>query len=630
MAPKNDNLSYIQPQHDPEYEEKSLQEKLLYELLNKSTELQDAKKRLTAHQKELDIARQIISSCAEGILFIDLNRRITYADQNFCRLTGFDARQLENQKLENFVSVPRKNQDLAGFFQQALKWKKWHGKVLLKKNGKGHTEISMAVTCFSDPKQKNFRYSGYVCQFLPGITATDSEQARNQTNKLYSYDLLTGLLERTAFLQHFSTVIEKAITTDSQVSLLYIDLDNFKRVNRMLGTLAGDKLLYSVATLLKQCAEEANATQLARLGGDEFAITITGTRTPPVADKLAASIINCLQNPIKIQAREIYITPSIGIAHFPKDGQNFQELFHKADTAQEIAKNGGGNKTCRWSTSMNTVVSQNLYLENDLREAVANGHLFNHYQPQIDLKTGVIIGMEALARWVHPEKGFISPAVFIPIAENTGIIEKIGLDLVKLACMEGKKWLRMGLKFTMAVNISGRLLRRNDLFEDIMECLESTGFPPQALEVEFTESVLMENMENTIRLIDKLREQGVKLAIDDFGTGYSSLSYLQRFAVDKIKIDRSFVMNVTKNPNDAAITRAIIAIAKKLNFEVLAEGVETEEQLFFLQENKCDFCQGFLFNKPLSPKDMTCTLMRDSSVALKHKRIIDHFYSIRA
>jgi EAL domain-containing protein (putative c-di-GMP-specific phosphodiesterase class I) len=239
--------------------------------------------------------------------------------------------------------------------------------------------------------------------------------------------------------------------------------------------------------------------------------------------------------------------------------------------------------------------------------------------------------MEALARWEHPVHGNISPAIFIPIAENTGLIEELGLDLVKLACEEGKKWLSMGFKdFVMAVNLSGSLLRRNDLFERIEECLEETGFPAKSLEVEFTESVLIENLDNTIDLINKCRARGIKMAIDDFGTGYSSLSYLQRFAVDKIKIDRSFIMDVTTNASDAAITMAIIAIAKKLNFEVLAEGVETEEQLFFLQENQCDSCQGFLFSRPITAEQMSNLLMRDSSVALKHKRIIDKFYSIKA
>ncbi|MCI5147314.1 MAG: EAL domain-containing protein, partial [Candidatus Electrothrix sp. AR3] len=220
---------------------------------------------------------------------------------------------------------------------------------------------------------------------------------------------------------------------------------------------------------------------------------------------------------------------------------------------------------------------------------------------------------------------------FIPIAENTGLIEKLGLDLIRKACIQGKKWRDMGFrKFIMAVNLSGRLLRRRDLFHQIMSCIESTGFPPEALEVEFTEGVLIENMDFTIDLISRLRAEGVKLAIDDFGTGYSSLTYLQHLKVDKIKIDRSFITDVTTNKTDAAITLGIISIAKNLDFKVIAEGIETEEHLFFLQNSDCDEGQGFLFSQPISEREMTGLLLRDSSVALNHKRMIDKFYTIRA
>uniref|UniRef100_UPI0040562E51 putative bifunctional diguanylate cyclase/phosphodiesterase n=1 Tax=Candidatus Electronema sp. TaxID=2698783 RepID=UPI0040562E51 len=251
--------------------------------------------------------------------------------------------------------------------------------------------------------------------------------------------------------------------------------------------------------------------------------------------------------------------------------------------------------------------------------------------PQVSLTNGSICGMEALARWIHPMKGMISPVAFIPIAENTGLIEKLGLDLMRKACEQGKKWRDMGFrKFIMAVNLSGRLLRRRDLYHQIMSCLETSGYPPEALEVEFTEGVLIENMEFTVELINKLREKGVKTAIDDFGTGYSSFSYLQHLRVDKIKIDRSFITNVTTNKTDAAITLGIISIAKNLGFRVIAEGIETEEHLFFLQRSKCDEGQGYLFSTPISEKDMTGLLLRDSSVALSHKRMIDKFYSVLA
>ena len=297
----------------------------------------------------------------------------------------------------------------------------------------------------------------------------------------------------------------------------------------------------------------------------------------------------------------------------------------------ERAKAAGGNSSYRWHSQMEKAGSQNLDLEADLFEAVKNGDLTNNYQPQIDMKTGAIIGMEALARWNHPEHGLISPEIFIPVAEEVGLIDKLSYDLIELACRHGQQWHAKGLKrFTMAVNISGRMLQQDDLFDKVMGILNKTGFPPTSLELELTESALIESFDNTISLINKCKEAGIKMALDDFGTGYSSLSYLQRFAVDKLKVDRAFVMGVTTSQNDAAITLAIIAMAKQLNFKVLAEGVETEGQLSFLRENGCDVVQGFLISKAIPAGEMQNALIHDSCLAIRQRRAIEKFYSMKA
>jgi len=631
IPPDDDNLKNTG--HSPadetdEVEDESLEEILLQELLQKTGQLQKTESELTELQQELSITRQLMACQTNGIIFIDLQLRIIYANNLFCSMTGRDLPNLKEKKIDQFVLLPESDQHLETIMQKAMHWGSWRGKVLISENDSGRLPMIMSLN-YRDQEESTEAMPGFVCRFSPQ-EITDAQAGMYSSSSL-SYDALTGLPDRPSFQHHFSYCIEQARVKHSLVGLLFVDLDHFKRINRMLGPGVGDELLCSVTTLLKQCGNAAGADFVARLSGDEFAIILPPPTNPKHAEQLAERILKKFQQPVTIKSRDIFITPSIGISLYPDDGESPPELLRNADTAMEMAKARGGNTHCHWHSDMDTQAVQNLHLENDLRKAVANGDLFNHYQPQIDLTNGIIVGMEALARWEHPVHGNISPVIFIPIAENTGLIEELGLDLVLLACKEGREWMKMGFKnFTMAVNLSGSLLRRNDLFERIMECLKSTGFPPTSLEVEFTESVLIENMDNTIDLINKCRQEGIKMAIDDFGTGYSSLSYLQRFAVDKIKIDRSFIMDVTTNASDAAITMAIIAIAKKLNFQVLAEGVETEDQLFFLQENQCDECQGFLFSKPITAKQMTNLLMRDSSIALKHKRIIDKFYSIKA
>lgn len=609
-------------------QDESLEEILLQELLQKTTDLQQAERKLFTVTRDRDISRHIVSCQSNGIIFVDSDHCIIYANTVFCSMTRRDMLSLKGQKLDQFITLPEPDLPLETILQKAADWESWHGQALLY--GDNASQLPLLMTINHRKKDDESTVEGFVCQFSPAEEFAPT-QSPMHSSSLFSHDALTGLPDRPSFQQHLSLCISQARAERAQVGLLYIDIDHFKRINRMLGPGFGDELLCSITGLLQQCAKAEDIKFIARLSGDEFAIIIPPPGDSKLAIKLAERILDTFQNPINIKSRDIFVTSSIGISLYPDDGKTPPELLRNADTAMEIVKARGGNSSCRWDSSMDNQAVQNIHLENDLRKAVANGELFNHYQPQIDLTTGTIIGMEALARWEHPEHGNISPVIFIPIAENTGLIEELGLDLVRLACEEGRSWLALGYKnFIMAVNLSGRLLRRHDLFEQIMDCLHSTGFPADHLEVEFTESVLIENMENTIELINKCREQGIKMAIDDFGTGYSSLSYLQRFAVDKIKIDRSFIMDITTNASDAAITMAIIAIAKKLNFEVLAEGVETEEQLFFLQENHCDSCQGFLFSKPITAAQMTNLLMRDSSVALKHRRIIDKFYSIKA
>jgi diguanylate cyclase (GGDEF)-like protein len=601
-------------------------------------------------KKELSMQQQIIDRQNCGLLFVSPEQRVLYANPVFLSRCGCTLNAVQTMRLDQLIMLPKPGPALATALREAEKKGGWQGRAVLKEaqdeeERDGRQSFSFSITRSSGGKGGE---EGFVClidahanggdEAVPPpvcaapapAAAEDGDNARGIT-----CDPLTGLADRPSFQRYLEDSVDLSGDEGEQMSgnlgLLYVDLDHFKRINRIFGPGFGDKILCSVATILKKCAKEAGADIVARLNGDEFAIVLPPPTDRERAKKLAERIMQRFRTPVKNESRAILIRPSIGFSIYPEDGSTPLELLRNADTAMEAAKSEGGNRISQWDSGMKIQAADSLYLENDLRKAVTDDDLINFYQPQINLSNGSICGMEALARWIHPVKGLISPVAFIPIAETTGLIEKMGIDLIRKACAQGKKWRDMGFKkFIMAVNLSGRLLRRRDLYHQIMSCVESTGYPPEALEVEFTEGVLIENMDFTVDLINRLREQGVKTAIDDFGTGYSSLSYLQHLKVDKIKIDRSFITNVTTNKTDAAITLGIISIAKNLGFRVIAEGVETEDHMFFLQKTRCDEGQGFLFSAPISEKDMTNLLLRDSSVALSHKRMIDRFYSIQA
>jgi diguanylate cyclase (GGDEF)-like protein len=618
------------------------EDSLLRQQLNKcKAELHRARTGSLRMKKELSMQQQIIDGQHNGILFVSLEQRVLYANPAFLSRCDCTLNAIRVMRLNQLIVLSKPGPSLDEALREAENKGGWQGRATLRKR-QGGSQQSFTVSINRSGSGKG-EEEGFVCVLddtdnnkknTAGPPSGTASVCSGEDERGITYDPLTGLPDRPSFQQYLENSVVLSSDEGEQeagLGLLYVDLDHFKRINRIFGPGFGDKILCSVANILKKCAQEAGADMVARLSGDEFAIILPPPTDQQRAKKLAEKIMQRFRTPVKNEARAILIRPSIGFSIYPEDGSSPLELLRNADTAMESAKNEGGNRISQWNSGMKIQAAESLYLENDLRKAVAEDDLINFYQPQITLSNGSICGMEALARWIHPSKGLISPAAFIPIAENTGLIEKMGLDLIRKACAQGKKWRDMGFKkFIMAVNLSGRLLRRRDLYHQIMSCVESTGFPPEALEVEFTEGVLIENMDFTIDLINRLREQGVKTAIDDFGTGYSSLTYLQHLKVDKIKIDRSFITHVTTNKTDAAITLGIISIAKNLGFEVIAEGVETEDHMFFLQKSRCDQGQGFLFSAPISEKDMTNLLLRDSSVALSHKRMIDRFYTIQA
>ncbi len=429
------------------------------------------------------------------------------------------------------------------------------------------------------------------------------------------YDPLTGLPNRKLFHDQIVVHLAQAEREDKALALLLLDLDNFKNVNDSLGHSAGDLLLRAVADRLKSTLRTSDV--VARLGGDEFTVLVPGmTRDDPVkAAQVAEKILQCFEKPFHVDNREIYATTSIGVSLFPSDGQEVDRLMRHADMAMYRSKENGPNKYRFYSSELSARFQERLALETDLRHAVERDQLDVHYQPQVDLRSGRITGVEALVRWNHPLRGNVPPSIFVPIAEETGLIWQIGEQVLRRACLQGRKWVRAGYTdLRIAVNVSARQLKRSSLDQLVAEVLEESSLPAANLEIELTEGSIMEDVESAIQMLNRLSRLGVHIAIDDFGTGYSSLAYLKQFTLDRLKIDRSFIQDLgSQESKDAKITRTIIAMAHHLNLKVIAEGVETQDQLEFLHSNGCDEIQGYLCSRPLSSDDLDEFLARKRS-----------------
>ena len=445
---------------------------------------------------------------------------------------------------------------------------------------------------------------------------TDQKVADAKIQRLAFFDTLTGLPNRTSFLRRLAGAVKLADQNDKRLGILYIDLDDFKRINDTLGHSVGDELLKTVAKRLDQCVRAddyvarfgrgASHLQLARLGGDEFTIMLRDLESADEATGIAERITTLLRKPVNHHGHEFVITPSIGIAIYPDDGNDIETLVKNADVAMYQAKASGRNSHRFYSGTMSVRSLERLDLEHSLRRALADDDLELHYQPKLDLRSGEIIGVEALLRWTHPDRGPISPAKFIPLAEETGMIVPLGEWVLSQACRQIKAWSRSSVgELPVAINLSSQQFYFSDVHETIMKALFESGVKPRLLELELTESILMRDVDETVASLTRLKKSGLSLAVDDFGTGYSSLSYLKRFPLDALKIDRSFVMELQENSDDAAICSAIIALAHSLGLSVIAEGVETEEQLAFLRERSCDVIQGYFFARPQSAVDVS-------------------------
>ena len=448
-------------------------------------------------------------------------------------------------------------------------------------------------------------------QLISGTTLdiTARIKAETEIQQLINYDTLTGLPNRNLLHDRLKLAIAQAVRDQHLVGILILDLDRFKGINDTLGHRAGDKLLMIVAKRLAACIRDSDT--LARLGGDEFVIILNNVMNEEGITTVAKKILTIISEPIYLDGHEIYTTVSIGIAVYPMNGDDSHTLLKHADLAMYQAKELDRNNFQFFSREMNIKVLERMLLETSMRKALEREEFFLVYQPQVDVRSGRIVGMEALLRWQHPDMGLLAPDRFIYLAEDTGFIIPIGEWVIRTACRQTKLWQDEGLPHVrVAVNLSVKQFDQQNLDETIRAILMETGLDPQWLEIEITESAIMKNAEQNIGMLSKLKEMGITLAIDDFGTGYSSLSYLKHFPISRLKIDRSFVRDIMTNPDDAAIAEIIITMAHTLKLNVIAEGVETRPQMEFLSFHNCVEMQGYLFSRPVRTQEFSL-LLRD-------------------
>ncbi|HUP59889.1 MAG TPA: EAL domain-containing protein [Thermoanaerobaculia bacterium] len=454
-----------------------------------------------------------------------------------------------------------------------------------------------------------------------------AELAASEIEHLAYHDALTGLPNRPLFIDRLIVSLAQATRGRYELAVLFLDLDRFKDINDSLGHSVGDMLLKSLSDRIKRCVREGDT--VARFGGDEFTLLIPRVEQVEDAAKIAQKIIETVKIPFNIHEHELFVTASIGLSIFPTDGIDAETLVRNADTAMYRAKEQGRDHYQLYAPAMNARALERLALENMLRKAITQNELVLHYQPLIDTQTRTVIGAEALVRWRHPDLGLLLPGHFISTAETSGLIVPIGEWVLRTACNQARAWERKNPGFVVSVNLSARQFQQPDLLDQIRKAIDGAGIEPSRLQLEITESNAMQNAQNTIRTLRELKALGIRIAMDDFGTGYSSLSYLKRFPIDVLKLDSTFINDVTTDPSAAAIVSAVIVMAHSLGLKVVAEGVETEAQLEFLVRESCDVLQGFLFSSPVPADVMEQRLSGVAPVSEVRRRSSDSHPAFR-
>lgn len=558
----------------------------------------EAQLALSKSEKQL---KTITNTLGEGVVVIDQEGKITFVNPEAERLLLWEKEELLGQPMDQKIFCKPDDdcgEDLAnGSYAAVLRTGQTcqaEDDLFYRKDGS-----SFSVAYVTSPIVEEDRVIGAVTAFRD---ITESKKSKETIERLAYYDYVTHLPNRLLLLKKLASAIEQAAEQDSLGAVLFVDLDRFKTINDSLGHTIGDELLRSAASRITHCLEEAYC--VSRFGGDEFVIVLADIGQVQTAADAAERLIKELYRPYLIKGHELFATASVGVSLFPSDGTDPQDLIKYADAAMYNAKKLGGNLYQLYKEEMNRLTPERLALENALHHALERGELELYYQPQVDMHTGRIIGMEALLRWNHPEHGIISPGVFIPLAEETGLIIPIGEWVLQTACRQNKIWQDEGApRIRVAVNLSAAQFFQEDIVQKVKAVLQTSGLDPKCLELEITESIAMYSVERVTHILRELHAVGVPISMDDFGTGYSSLSYLKHFPIKRLKIDQSFIRGIPHSSDDAAIATSIIAMAHGLGLEVLGEGVETLDQRRFLEERGCDEMQGYLFSKPLPARE---------------------------
>ncbi len=552
--------------------------------------------------KDLRMAATVFEHSTAAILVTDPAGYIVQINKAFTRVTGYSSAQVLDQLPSMLTADRQQTSHLQYILGQLNQRGSWEGEVWLKRRNEENFPAWVGITAVHDDEGD---LVSYVCFFSDISERKASEQ---RIHRLAYYDALTHLPNRTLFQDRLHTALQHGERHREWVVLMFLDLDRFKPINDSLGHAAGDRMLKEVGVRLSACVDDDDT--VARMGGDEFTLLLQSRSTREGALNraihVAERILASLMRPFILEGREFFVTASIGIALSPQDGNELSQLMKNADTAMYHAKEHGKNNFQFYQAEMNASALERLELESDLRHALDQGEFVLHYQPQFSGDGNRLTGVEALLRWQHPRRGLVPPDDFIPVLEELGLVVQVGDWVLDEACRQLKSWHGAKIRVPkISVNLSARQFTEGDLVQRIAGIVARSGISPACLELELTESILMQDVASAMRILAELKRLGLCLAIDDFGTGYSSLNYLKQFPIDVLKIDRSFVDGLPEGEQDAQIARAIIAMAHSLNLAVIAEGVETQAQLDFLRDHECDEVQGFLLGRPMSARQLS-------------------------
>ncbi|MGK7873989.1 MAG: EAL domain-containing protein [Xenococcaceae cyanobacterium] len=555
----------------------------------------------TALRESEERYRAVVRQISEGILLVDVATKcILEANAAYCNLLGYTSEEILGLTVYDVVALDREivERDLERIWTEKLDLvvESLHRS---KDGSLVNVEVSVSLIYYGTKE--------VLCFAVRDIT--ERKRAEEMLQYQAFHDLLTDLPNRALFNEQLSKALANARRNQNLMAVMFLDLDRFKNINDTLDHAIGDQLLQGFAERLKSCLRSGDT--LARWGGDEFTVLLPQIHCVEDAAKIGKRILDALKQPFELEEYQLHINSSIGIALYPQDGEEGETLLKNADAALYRTKEQGGNNYQFYSPTMTSKTEALLRLENFLHYALEQEEFLLYYQPQININTGELSGMEALLRWQHPELGQVSPEQFIPLAEETGLIVHIGEWVLRTACTQNKGWQEAGLPpLRMAVNLSPRQFQQPNLVSTVARVLDDSGLEPDFLELEITETTIMQNMEFARKALGHLQQMGVHISMDDFGTGYSSLGYLKKFPFHKIKIDQSFVRDLKNNPQDLAIVSAVIALGRGFNLRVVAEGVETQQQLELLRNLQCCEIQGYLFSRPLSAQDATKFLAR--------------------